>query len=441
MQQHIQISSTSTITVTVDPQSSDMLFDDGMLTGEAFDDTGVCRVWPASIALCRWLEQHASTIIRGRRIIEIGAGTGLPSLLCAQSLGASRVLATDANATAVSKLSAALTPPHAASLLSWDASDALANIAAAESIDTVLMADVVYPSKDPTPLLDALRHLLSSHNTGVEIIIALTCRDPAIHKSFEAALHGLPKASVELSTVDEGEEDPLYGKAAVHIYRVHAAASAPAASSTWRIAAAKLQLWPSEPPAVQTYHHGWVHKGNETMLKRLIAERKPRVIVELGSWLGLCTALLLEESGNAAVFAIDRWDATFLLDQQRDQYARDDEALGMLNGIPLYETFLVNTWEWRQRLFPMRMDTVDGLRAVAALGAPVDLIYIDADHTEAGVTRDIRAAEECFPDALICGDDWSWPGVRQAVEKYAADSGGRLAVEAHQNWWVLSTTR
>ena len=80
-------------------------------------------------------------------------------------------------------------------------------------------------------------------------------------------------------------------------------------------------------------------------------------------------------------------------------------------------------------------------RAVAALGAPVDLIYIDADHTEAGVTRDIRAAEECFPDALICGDDWSWPGVRQAVEKRAADSGGRLAVEADENWWVLSTTR
>ena len=97
------------------------------------------------------------------------------------------------------------------------------------------------------------------------------------------------------------------------------------------------------------------------MLKRLIGERKPRVIVELGSWLGLCTALLLEESGNAAVFAIDRWDATFLLDQQRDQYARDDEALGMLNGIPLYDTYLANTWEWRQRLFPMRMDTVDGL--------------------------------------------------------------------------------
>jgi predicted O-methyltransferase YrrM len=51
------------------------------------------------------------------------------------------------------------------------------------------------------------------------------------------------------------------------------------------------------------------------MLRQLIQEQQPKVIVELGSWLGLCTAFLLEQSasGGAAVFAIDRWDAALLL--------------------------------------------------------------------------------------------------------------------------------
>ena len=50
--------------------------------------------------------------------------------------------------------------------------------------------------------------------------------------------------------------------------------------------------------------------------------------------LGLCTQLLLEasEAYRGTVFAIDRWDAAYLLEHQYDQYARDPEALGMLRS-------------------------------------------------------------------------------------------------------------
>ena len=42
--------------------------------------------------------------------------------------------------------------------------------------------------------------------------------------------------------------------------------------------------------------HGWVHAGNERLLRRLLRDRAPRVAVELGSWLGLCATMLLEVS-------------------------------------------------------------------------------------------------------------------------------------------------
>ena len=220
-------------------------------------------------------------------------------------------------------------------------------------------------------------------------------------------------------------------------------------SNRWRLAAATLKLWPDQPPQASTYHHGWVHRGNERLLRRLICEHRPRVIVELGSWLGLCTTLLLEASeayGAAAVFAVDRWDGRWLLEQQPAQYERDEEAYSLLThgdgggdgaALPLFETFLANMWEHRTRLFPLRMDTLEGIEAVRALGAPVDLVYIDADHSKAAVLGDVRAAAAAFPQALLVGDDWQWPEVRAAIEEHAAECSCRVEAHANENWWRL----
>eukprot|EP00566_Odontella_aurita_P017946 CAMPEP_0113547882 /NCGR_PEP_ID=MMETSP0015_2-20120614/12597_1 /TAXON_ID=2838 /ORGANISM="Odontella" /LENGTH=326 /DNA_ID=CAMNT_0000448475 /DNA_START=72 /DNA_END=1052 /DNA_ORIENTATION=+ /assembly_acc=CAM_ASM_000160 len=51
-------------------------------------------VWPSSVALCLHLAAHPEAV-RGRRVLELGAGCGLPSLLCRDALGANAVLATD----------------------------------------------------------------------------------------------------------------------------------------------------------------------------------------------------------------------------------------------------------------------------------------------------------------------------------------------------------
>ena len=225
---------------------------------------------------------------------------------------------------------------------------------------------------------------------------------------------------------------------------VAASTSTQLGTTGWRIAAARLHLWPQTPPSVPAYSHGWVHRGNERMLGRLVSQHRPRVSVELGSWLGMCTSLLLDltEHYSGSVFAIDRWDAEWLTREQADQYARDTEALGMLKaGWPLYETFLVNLWERRSRLFPLRMDTLEGLRAIHDLGVPVDLIYVDANHEREAVLQDIQAAARMFPNAIICGDDWQWSGVRSAVRSHAQDCSLEVEAHARENWWRLATAR
>lgn len=296
----------------------EILFDDGALTGDIFDVTGEL-IWPASVAMCRWLEQNRQCVAR-RRLLELGAGTGLPSILCALHLGAAHVVATDANADAVDRLARALEcggAQNATALpLDWDSPQAVIDVVISERIDTVVLSDVAYPAKDSSLLVSALEALLTLTPEPVRqpltVWAALTCRDPLIFHALEAALHALPGHVKQFRIDTECDVDPLYGVSPIHMFELRPSSSLPraASSSTWRLAVARWRLWPDERPEVPRVMHGWLHRGNERLLRRLIAERQPRAIVELGSWLGLSTSLLLQASQDwsAAVFAVDQWN-------------------------------------------------------------------------------------------------------------------------------------
>lgn len=81
----------------------------------------------------------------------------------------------------------------------------------------------------------------------------------------------------------------------------------------------------------------------------------------------------------------------------------------------LYETFLDLCGDYRHRMVPLRMSTLDGLRVVAEHGFQPDLIYVDAEHSYEAVTADIEMSRDLFPNAVIVGDDYDWPGIAAAV--------------------------
>jgi hypothetical protein len=65
-----------------------------------------------------------------------------------------------------------------------------------------------------------------------------------------------------------------------------------------------------------------------------------------------------------------------------------------------------------------------------------DLVYIDAEHTTEAVMKDLRAWYPFVQEnGVLCGDDWSWHTVREAVEQFASDEN--LQIESVQNFWLL----
>lgn len=66
-----------------------------------------------------------------------------------------------------------------------------------------------------------------------------------------------------------------------------------------------------------------------------------------------------------------------------------------------------------------------------------DLVYVDGDHTLEGVTKDLSAwIPKIKPGGIFCGDDYDWDGVRQAVNKFAAQRGLALAPSPPKKWLI-----
>lgn len=60
------------------------------------------RTWEAALLLGSFLVSEAGrAIIRGKRVFELGAGTGMLSILCAKHLGVSGIVATDGDEAVV----------------------------------------------------------------------------------------------------------------------------------------------------------------------------------------------------------------------------------------------------------------------------------------------------------------------------------------------------
>jgi predicted nicotinamide N-methyase len=144
------------------------------------------QLWPAAVASCYFMDvvmqQQGLGTVRGKRVIELGAGTGLVGM-CAAALGAQSVSVTDlaevlpnlrANVTLNQHL---FTSADSVQSDSKIASDPLPRISVAplcwgvdqhkfraEDLDVILIADGVYWENLFQPLLDTLRHLSSAEN-------------------------------------------------------------------------------------------------------------------------------------------------------------------------------------------------------------------------------------------------------------------------------------
>lgn len=173
--------------------------------------------------------------------------------------------------------------------------------------------------------------------------------------------------------------------------------------------------------------HGWYM--NKEPMKKLLAENNIKTVIEVGSWLGKSTrhiAKHLPKKGK--VYAVDHWLGSA---EHQPNGSADCKDLSTL-----YDQFLSNVIHAKltDKIIPIRMASIDAEKHLSHV-IP-DLIYIDASHETEAVYQDLTV---WYPHikghGILCGDDWTYPEVREAVYRFAAEQ--TLNIESEGNFWRL----
>lgn len=186
--------------------------------------------------------------------------------------------------------------------------------------------------------------------------------------------------------------------------------------------------------------HGW--GSDSPAFRELILAQKPRLIIEVGTWKGgsaLQMASVLEEAKlPGTILCIDTWLGalefwTDLTDPERYGSLRHE------HGWPtVYFQFLANVCHrhLQHRIVPFPQTSATGALWLRHYGLRGDLIYIDGSHEEEDVYQDVLDYWEVLaPGGTLFGDDWSWDGVRIAVERFAREQNLRVSFSADK--WLL----
>ena len=183
--------------------------------------------------------------------------------------------------------------------------------------------------------------------------------------------------------------------------------------------------WPGEIPDFPVTSWGWGIDGEKLLLSRLPADA--RCILEIGTLLGASTRFFADARPDATVICIDPWNDS----KDRPLLRYQPELTPYLNDRPdgLYNVFLASTWDYRERVIPLRGYSPERLRDVYDAGLKPDFVYVDGSHEYEDVLVDLTTCHLLFEEAVLCGDDWSWASVSRAVDFFARMRGFEIVTE------------
>jgi predicted O-methyltransferase YrrM len=133
-------------------------------------------------------------------------------------------------------------------------------------------------------------------------------------------------------------------------------------------------------------------------------------IVEVGPWRGRSTTALVLGAKTKDITVVDKWEGTI-----------GEEEYFPTTGIPIREEFIANMK--KTGLVPAMIYEESWKGSERFADGSITLLFIDANHTEDFVYRDIISwLPKVRKGGIICGHDWySKPGVPIAVRKVLAE--------------------
>lgn len=186
--------------------------------------------------------------------------------------------------------------------------------------------------------------------------------------------------------------------------------------------------------------------NGQEVFDQLVAAVKPRLIIEVGTWMGHSAIHMSQAAAHFApdvlTICVDTWLGS------SEHYFNDDHIADMAlrNGRPtFYDKFLSNVaFHGLQRaILPLSIASQAAFEILQRLNVKADLIYIDAGHGYDDVKTDLRNYRKLLSEnGVIFGDDYFYGPVRRAVGDYAGNHDLHVAsYGARGQKWVLVRSR
>jgi hypothetical protein len=187
---------------------------------------------------------------------------------------------------------------------------------------------------------------------------------------------------------------------------------------------------------------GW--NGIGSTMQNRIKEKKPSVIVEVGSFLGHSTVMLGKNrktvDNDFVIYCVDTWLGSY--EHWRKDFCDMLNLFGFYeNGISgLYDQFVKNIIlnDLHNNVVPIPCTSNVGCELLKFNNVKADFIYIDASHEAEDVYNDIKRYYPLLKDGgIMFGDDYPWDSVKAGVNRYCLEFNKKVESEDCVFWRIV----
>jgi hypothetical protein len=183
---------------------------------------------------------------------------------------------------------------------------------------------------------------------------------------------------------------------------------------------------------IKTLPEGWFSEKDIETYRNLFESLKDGASVcELGVWKGrsICSVADIVIRKNLIVTCVDTFEGT----------VNEGEAHKEAKETDLRQEFLktLNSFGLTPHVNIFKMTTDDAAKQFKTFKTKFHLVFIDADHSEKAVSKDIKNYLPLLrnKNSILAGHDLSWESVRNAIIKTLPDSY-RVSHNNDNFWWI-----
>lgn len=172
---------------------------------------------------------------------------------------------------------------------------------------------------------------------------------------------------------------------------------------------------------------GWLSRSEIALLYDTVgAADGPGAIAEVGSWKGKSTVAI-----GLAVRRAGRDDTVYAIDHHMGSIKHQEIISAEGSTWPAFLD-TIHAADLDQTVKPLKMDSVEAAALLASQGAKLKVFFLDGEHDEESVARDLEAYTPLLlPGAFVAMDDarpdGKTPGVWRAYERVLRPRAQELA--------------